>query len=38
VNAKLRDIAVKAAMKSTFAADQNAAALQRGTITYTFII
>jgi len=38
VNANLRNIALKAALKSTFAADQQAAELQRGTITYTFII
>jgi TonB family protein len=38
VNQNLRNIAVKAALKSTFAADPEAAELQKGTITYTFII
>lgn len=34
----LRKIAVDAAYNSTFAKDQNAAELQRGTITYNFIL
>ncbi|MFZ4462525.1 MAG: energy transducer TonB family protein [Bacteroidales bacterium] len=38
VSLSLRDIALKAAQKSTFAADPDAAELQKGTITYTFII
>lgn len=38
VSQSLRDIAVRAAQKSTFVADPDAAELQKGTITYTFII
>ncbi len=38
LDARLRQIAVDAALNSTFTTDQNAAELQRGTITYNFII
>ncbi len=38
VSSTLRSIAVKAALRSTFAPDPDAAELQKGTITYTFII
>jgi outer membrane biosynthesis protein TonB len=38
VNAKLRNIALNAALKSTFTAGPDAVELQKGTITYTFII
>ena len=38
IDSKLRQTAVNAALKSTFAEDPTAAELQKGTITYTFII
>jgi outer membrane biosynthesis protein TonB len=38
LDARLRQIAVDAALNSTFTTDQSAAELQRGTITYNFII
>ncbi len=38
INASLKNIAVNAALKSRFSEDHNAPALQKGTITYTFII
>ena len=38
VDAKQRDMALNAARNSTFTEDLNAADLQRGTITYTFIL
>lgn len=38
VDSNLRNQAVRAALNSSFTADANAADLQRGTITYTFII
>ncbi|NOU47856.1 MAG: hypothetical protein HOO86_12445 [Bacteroidales bacterium] len=38
VSSKLRNIALNAALKSTFTAGPDAVELQKGTITYTFII
>ncbi len=38
IDPELRNIAVRAALKSTFSEDPSAADLQKGTITYTFII
>lgn len=38
VDANLRNLAVKAALQSRFSEDTKAASLQKGTITYTFII
>ena len=38
VDSNLREIAVQAALSSLFAEDRSAAPLQKGTITYTFII
>ncbi|MDD4372821.1 MAG: hypothetical protein PHG67_02765 [Bacteroidales bacterium] len=38
IDPDLRSIAVRAALKSTFSEDPTAADLQKGTITYTFII
>ncbi|MDR0969850.1 MAG: hypothetical protein LBM67_04865 [Lentimicrobiaceae bacterium] len=38
IDSKLRQTAVNAALKSTFAEDPTATELQKGTITYTFII
>jgi len=38
VSSKLRNIALSAALKSTFTASPDAVELQKGTITYTFII
>ena len=37
-NAKMRETAINAALRSVFAPDRNAAELQKGTITYRFII
>ena len=37
-NAKMRETAKQAALRSVFAPDRNAAELQKGTITYKFII
>ena len=37
-NAKMRETATQAALSSVFAPDQNATELQKGTITYKFII
>lgn len=38
INAEMRQKAIQAALRSTFAADPNAPDEQRGTITYTFVI
>ena len=38
LDANLRSLAVKAALNSRFTTDETAANLQKGTITYTFII
>ena len=38
INSEMRQKAIQAALRSTFAADPNAPDEQRGTITYTFVI
>ena len=38
INSEMRQKAIQAALRSTFAADPNAPDEQKGTITYTFVI